>query len=194
MKKIIITEAQLHQLKRNIKETVIGGNIIAYHGSDHDFKKFTDEFMGSQEASDQEGPGIYFTTSRNEALHYGKFLYSVILRPNKLLDETSSKNIKPIELKKIIKQLPEWELNAQDWDENPERGLNVAIQSFIQYNDTEKDLFQQVWIDFFRYNPIIFAREMVKLGYDGQIINKENRQHIIVYNPNIIEITNIEIV
>ena len=70
---------------------------------------------------------------------------------------------------------------------------NKLLIDFIDYNETEKDVFQQVWIDFFRYNPLLFVRGMVTLGYDGQLIEKENgRKHIIVYNPNIIEVTNIE--
>jgi len=195
MKKIIITEAQLKTLLdeqiKDIGETIIGGEITAYHGTDDKIENFTDEFVGTEEATDQEGPGIYFTTDRDDAGGYGKILYTVILRPNKLVDETSSNNINPEELVEIIKTLPEWEMQAQNWDEDPEIGLHMAIDGFIRYNDTEKDVFQ-VWIDFFRYNPTLFVRGMVTLGYDGQIIEKENgRRHVIVYNTDIIEVTNI---
>jgi len=197
MRKIILTESQLKTLLdeqiKEIGEVVNGGEFIAYHGSNDTIETFTNEFVGAEEATDQEGPGIYFTTDRDDALGYGKILYSVILRPDKLVDETSSDNIKPGELKRLIKTLPEWKMQAQNWDENPERGLHMAIADFIDYNDTEKDVFQQVWIDFFRYHPLLFVQGMVKLGYDGQLIVKENgRQHVIVYNPAIIEVTNVE--
>jgi len=197
MKKIILTETQLKRLIdeqiKDIDEVVVGGEITAYHGTEDKIESFTDEFVGTEEATDQEGPGIYFTTDRDDAQGYGKMLYTVILRPNKLIDETSSENINPEELGKIIKTLPEWEMQAQNWAEDPESGLHMAIDDFIRYNDTEKDVFQQVWIDFFRYNPILFVKGMVTLGYDGQIIEKENgRRHVIVYNPDIIEVTNIE--
>ena len=197
MKKIILTETQLKRLIdeqiKEIGEIVNGGEFTAYHGTDEKIENFTDEFVGTEEATDQEGPGIYFTTDREDAHQYGGILYTVILRPNKLVDESSPDNINPEELEKIIKTLPEWEMQAQNWDEDPERGLRMAIDGFIRYNETEKDVFQQVWIDFFRYNPVLFVRGMVTLGYDGQIIEKENgRRHIIVYNPAIIEVTNIE--
>lgn len=198
MKKIILTETQLKRLldeqMKDIGElTVDAGEITAYHGSPDKIENFTDEFVGDKDATDQEGPGIYFTTSRDDARGYGEFLYSVILRPNKLIDETSSENINPDELVEIIKTLPEWEGDAQNWAEDPETGLQMAVDSAIEYNDTEKDVFQQVWIEFFRYRPILFVKGMVTLGYDGQIIEKENgRRHVIVYNPDIIEVTNIE--
>lgn len=196
MKKIILTESQLKTLldeqTKSIDEIVIGGEIEAFHGSETKIENFTDEFVGSEEATDQEGPGIYFTTSHDDARTYGKYVYSVILKPRKLVDETSSENIDPEELMGIITTLPEWEMNAQNWDEDPETGLFLAVNDFIKYNETEKDVYQQVWYDFFRYHPIEFVREMTKLGYDGQIINRETVQHIIVYNPAIIDVINIE--
>jgi len=197
MKKIILTESQLKTLIdeqiKEIGEIVVGGEYTAYHGTDVEVETFTDEFVGAEEATDQEGPGIYFTTDRDDAWGYGKILYTVILNPNKLVDESSSDNIDPEELGEIIKTLPEWEMQAQNWDEDPKIGLRMATADFIDYNETEKDVFQQVWIDFFRYNPLLFVRGMVRLGYDGQLIEKENgRRHIIVYNPDIIEVTNIE--
>lgn len=197
MKKIIITESQLKKLlneqTKSVDEITAGGEYISYHGTNTKIDTFTDEFVGAEESTDQEGPGIYFTTDRDDASGYGNIIYIVILRPNKLVDESSSDNINPEDLIKMIKTLPEWELNTQNWDEDPETGLNMAIDDFFKYNDTEKDVFQQMWYDFFRYRPVEFVRGMVKLGYDGQIIEKENgRRHIIVYNPNIIEVINIE--
>lgn len=191
MRKIIITESQLKKL---IDETVEGLEISAYHGSETEIKTFVDEFVGADEANDQEGPGIYFTTNYEEASRYGKYLYHVLLTPRKLVDDnTPSEDVDPETLKTIIKSLPEWEYNAMDWDENPEIGLDNAVTSAIQYNDTEKDVFQQVWIEFFRYNPVEFVREMTKLGYDGQLIKKENEtNHIIIYNPAVIEVKKIE--
>lgn len=178
---------------QNLNEVTQGGGYLAYHGSDHKIDKFSDEFVGTEEATDQEGPGIYFTTSYSDAEMYGKYLYKVKLNPRKLVDETSHDDISDEELESLIRMSPDWEMTAQNWDENPEIGLQMAIEDFREYNDSEKELFQQVWYDFFRHNPIEFVRGMVKLGYDGQIIKKEgNLSHIIVYNPNIIEIEDVE--
>jgi tRNA nucleotidyltransferase/poly(A) polymerase len=179
--------------EQNLNEVTEGGSYLAYHGSDHKIDKFSDEFVGAEEATDQEGPGIYFTTSIEDAQGYGNHIYSVRLSPRKLIDESPHDDITDEELETLIKTNPDWEMTAQNWDEDAETGLQMAISDFREYNESEKELFQQIWIDFFRYNPIEFVRGMVNLGYDGQFIQKEgNRSHIIVYNPSIIKIENVE--
>ena len=171
-----------------LSEVIEGGEYKVYHGSENKIDKFVDDFVGAENATDQEGPGIYFTTSLDDARAYGKYIHSAILRPRKLIDESSHQDVDVDELVELVKTAPDWEMHAQDWAEDPEAGIYAAVDSAIQYNENEKDLFQQIWYDFFRYNPVEYVRGMVKLGYDGQLIQKENgRQHIIVYNPNIIE-------
>lgn len=84
----------------------------------------------------------------------------------------------------------DWEMKAQDYDEDPMVGLNKFIISCLHYNDNEKDCILQVWIDFYRYSPVDYVRNCVSLGIDGIIVNKdyEDTKHIIVYNPSIINI------
>jgi len=176
-----------------LTEVVKGGEYQAYHGSKTKIDKFSDEFVGAEEATDQEGPGIYFSTNIEDARAYGKYIHSVILRPRKFVDESSHKNVNRNEIIAFIKTAPDWEDTAQNWAENPKTGLYTAVNSFMEYAENEKDLYQQVWYDFFRYHPLEYVRGMVKLGYDGQIINKaEGNKHFIVYNPDIIEVTGVE--
>ena len=73
-------------LNESLNEIVSGGEYIVYHGTNSDIQKFSDEFVGKEEATDQEGPGIYFTTLKEESEMYGKNLYSVKLTPRKLMD------------------------------------------------------------------------------------------------------------
>lgn len=175
------------QKVKQITEIVDGGEYFAYHGSTSPITKFSDEFVGREEATDQEGPGIYFTTDPDDARGYGEHVHAVKITPRKLVDETPHDDIPDDDLISLIKMAPDWEMNAQNWDEDPESGLYQAVSDFREYNESEKELFQQVWYDFFRHNPREFVRGMVNLGYDGQLINRENgRQHIIVYNPEII--------
>jgi len=176
-----------------LTEVTVGGEYRAYHGSETKIDKFVDDFVGKEEATDQEGPGIYFSTNIEDARAYGKYVHSVILRPRKFVDESSHKNVSRNEITAFIKTAPDWEDTAQNWAENPQNGLRVAVNSFMEYAKNEKDLYQQVWYDFFRYHSLEYVRGMVKLGYDGQIINKaEGNKHFIVYNPDIIEVTGVE--
>ena len=186
--------------KKNIKkllrelllpEAIKGGEYYVFHGSETKITKFMDDFVGGKEANDQEGPGIYFTTSEEEANRYGKNLYSVTLTPRLLLDQIppDSRKLTPI-LTKLVKMAKDWKMSAQDYDENPIIGLNEFIKSTLQYNDNEKDCLLQVWIDFYRYNPVEYVRNCVSLGIDGIIVNKDYQdiKHIIVYNPSIINL------
>jgi hypothetical protein len=163
---------------------------IFYHGSPKKFEKFSDEFVGGEDATDQEGPGIYFTTSAEEARSYGEFIYEVRIDAQRFLDdETSSDSVNVDELYQLVKMADEWEMNAQDWAEDPDTGAMEASYSAIEYNDNEKDCFLQMWIGFYRYDEVNFVRNMVKLGYDGILINRINGdgKHAIVYNLKVVE-------
>lgn len=180
-------------LRESLNEIVSGGEYIVYHGTNSDIQKFSDEFVGKEEATDQEGPGIYFTTLKEESEMYGKNLYSVKLTPRKLMDMTPiNKNKWRSFTTKMLQSAPDWEDTAQNFHENPKKGLTLAVESMMDYNDTEKDLAQQIWYDFYRYTPVDFVRNMVDMGIDGIIVPREKSNHIIVYNPNIIDVLEVE--
>ena len=84
---------------------------------------------------------------------------------------------------------PDWEESAQNYDENPSRGLIDFVESTLNYNDNEKDCLLQVWIDFYKNDTVDYVRNCVALGIDGIIVNRENGKHVIIYNPKIIELT-----
>jgi hypothetical protein len=94
----------------------------------------------------------------------------------------------------MIKMSENWREKAQNYDYNPDIGARAAVNGAVEYNETEKDAFLQIWIDFYRYETVDFVRNMVKLGYDGLVVDgyggysDDDKKHIIVYNPNIIEI------
>ena len=163
------------------------GEIIVYHGSTHKINKFVDDFVGGKDAKDQEGPGIYFATEEIDSHYYGEFVYKAIIRPRKLLT-TSARGGNIPELMKLAKMAPNWEETSLNWDEVPTKGIVECVKSAFKYNDNEKDRFLQIWIEFYRDNPIDYVRNCVKLGYDGLIVEREIGKHIVVYNPNIISI------
>lgn len=174
-----------------LPEAIKGSKYHVFHGSPTQITKFMDDFVGGKDANDQEGPGIYFTTSEEEANRYGENVYSVTLTPRLLLDQIppNPRKLIPI-LTKLVKMAKDWKMYAQDYDENPNIGLNEFIKSTLQYNDNEKDCILQVWIEFYRYNPVEYVRNCVSLGIDGIIVDKdyEGIKHMIVYNPSIINV------
>lgn len=187
-------------LRESLLENSGGKTYLSYHGSPTKFQSFTDEFVGGKDATDQEGPGIYFTTSLENAMAYGKYVYYVELSPKKSVSTQDGKNAPLKELKWLVKMAPNWKDTAQNWDENPNVGFNMAINDFIQYNNNPHQQFLQVWFDFYRYSPLEYVRNMVKLGYDSILINnrnsmlanEENITHTIVLNPSIIKFIKME--
>lgn len=178
-------------LRENLlPEVTQGKSFVAYHGSPKEITNFSDEFVGGKEATDQEGPGIYFTSSIEEARRYGENVYTVTLTPRKLLDMTPSSNKLAPFVSKMAFMAPEWDTHAQNFDENPRVGVRQFVESTINYNDTEKDVAQQIWIDFYRYSPVEYVRNMVKMGIDGILVPKQydDVTHYIIYNPSIIKV------
>lgn len=171
-----------------------------FHGSEHKIKKFTDDFVGGREAVDQEGPGIYFTSSWKNARSYGPYVYTVRLRPKKEVSTENGKKAPLREIEWLIQQAPEWESIAQNWNENSAIGLRMAAKDILQYNENPHQQFLQVWIDFFKYNPLEYVRGMTKLGYDiiyikeleSIIAGENNITHAVVLNPAIIEFIDME--
>jgi hypothetical protein len=187
-------QLSLFEIRQRLRESLLpeakaGKAITAYHGSPKRILKFVDEFVGGEQAADQEGPGIYFTSSFDNAGYYGEYVHTVTLTPKKLLTVTPSSNKMAGLIQKMVMMAPDWEMHAQNYDENPRIGLRNFIESTIDYNDTEKDIAQQIWVDFYRYEPVDFVRNMVKMGIDGLMIPKNDGVvHYIIYNPAIIKI------
>jgi hypothetical protein len=196
-----------HLIKKLLKEGLLGEEVdssfTAYHGAPNKIDKFVDEFVGGKDATDQNGPGIYFTTKVEETYGYadGGYVYHVEIANSKFLDsiERSEGYLRKYrdEVRKLIMMAPDWEIDAQNWDMNPQVGLDVMVDNFIQYNSNEKDVFLQVWIDVYRGIEVQYVRNMVKLGYGGVFVNGgfqsgTGGDHIVVYNPNLIKVTKIE--
>ena len=176
------------QLLEHVSET----GFLAYHGSPKKIDVFTDEFVGTNEATDEEGPGIYFTTEFEDAAGYGNYIYTVKLRGNFLISTGDPQGIDRELIMNLAKMAEEWELEAQNYSEDPESGMEQLVDGAFDYNDDEKGVLQQIWINLYRYQPTEFVRNCVKLGIDGIIVSRyrntsNNGNHIIIYNPNVIK-------
>jgi len=182
-------------LRESLDEAIKKQTFTVYHGSPTEIKNFTDEFVGSDEATDQEGPGIYFTTSLDDATGYsdGGFIYSVKLSPRLLYDESVDKAVPEKLLLKLAMMAPDWKSKAQNFAENPIDGVKQMVSGAYDYNDNEKDVLLQIWIEFYRYDGVEFIRNCVKLGIDGIIVNRHDGvKHVIIYNPTIIDVLDIK--
>jgi len=166
-------------------------NKVWYHGSTIPISRFTDDFVG--QGIDKEGPGIYFTDNEEDAYGYSKkddggVVYRVYLNFKKIIQSKGKANRKDI-IKLIL-----WADNAKEklrnYDENLKVAITQALYGIFEYNKLPKDQFLQVAIDFYRYEPQEFVKNMVTLGYDGLLVKQTfmNTTHAVVYNPKIIKV------
>jgi hypothetical protein len=189
--KLIITENQFNKLI-SINENKFN-DLILYHGSNHEISKFSDDFISGEKAVDANGPGIYFSDNKEDSEHYGNILYTVRLKQCNIITDKSKKELTPAKLVQLIKLNPDWQMYAQDWDENPNKGLSIFINDTFRDENNSKDMLLNVWYIFYRYQSVTFVRNCTKLGIDG--INVTNNwggggssEHYVIYNPNIIEL------
>ena len=88
--------------------------IILYHGSDYNFNHFEFKNVGKKSGTSGAGFGLYFTTSKADALAYGKYVYTIQFQPkSELLNHKKSLTLPKIE--QILKRFEELHLkNPED--------------------------------------------------------------------------------
>ena len=164
--------------------------IDAYHYTDSTIKKFNLKHIGK--GNDQFGPGIYFSA---EPINGGTKLYKVELTPRKLITDRGGFTKK--EIVTLMKNSPNLKDKLMDWSENPREAFQLLLDSIMDAED-KSEQFQVMWIDVY---GVDFSREyleeLVKLGYDGELI--EGSKHLsnknkfyVIFNPKVIKIVSVE--
>ena len=172
-----------------------GTKTKAYHGTTHKITKFSSAFVGGSEAVDQEGPGIYFTTSFDEATEYGKgggVVYQVELSYNRLVSDKPSMDLDYLipPITKLIKMAPDWKRVARGYDDDLEEGLSEMVHRYVGMAQSEKEAFVVMYGEVYKETPVAYVKNMVKLGYDGVYLpTADGGAHIIIYKPSSIKVT-----
>lgn len=165
-----------------------------YHGSPIEIKEFNWNLTKNE--VEQEGPGIYLTSSYDDAAFYGKYIYEVSWDPKKLLSSSKKSDVSSgiFNVLRLIKAAPNWKETTQNWDEEPEEGAQIAAEQFVESSDSFVVLYQFVSADFYRNNSIEFCKNISKL-YDGFIIPKvDGIKHAIVFDPATIKIKKVHLI
>ena len=158
-----------------------------YHGRTYAAQNFDLSKIGN--GFDQEGPGFYFSSDKTDAgsyAHPGGQVATLKLAPRKVVSLTAKP--KRPEVLRLMQASPDYASHLENWDENPKKAEQIALQSMLDQGP-QKDVFIQVWYDFFRYDSQVWAQTMVALGYDGVLLQKNDGvEHFIAYDPNIIQV------
>lgn len=184
----------IHQNIRKIIRDLIpeaieksSNKIIAYHGTSHDIQKFAFH-DGIGEGKDQEGVGIYFTSSEEDAYSYGPNVYKVELDLNKTVP--LNKKVSPKEIDFLMKSAGEERLEdvLSNWDENPRIAYKILLDSIMD-NDNAHQQFLTAWYEIYRYYPLDYLYNMIKLSYDAIILPRNQGViHYVVFNPEKVRI------
>lgn len=162
---------------------IVNNDLIVYHGSQSSFDKFDLNYSGN--GHDLNGPGIYFTTSKYDAITYGNYLITAKLKLRKVITPKTKTSISVI--KKLIDMSPEKDDVLTNFAENPTKAFNNAVNQIIIPNNA-KESYERVWYDFYRDENKLYCENMTKLGYDAVKMEIVGGYHYIVLNLNAIEI------
>ena len=180
-----------------------------YHGGQCNIEKFTLDFLGTGAGQNQQGPGLYFTSSENNARRYGPCVHKLSLKPTgKVLTDKAGtnrsvprKDIESIILRGQIgnlKTLLEMRQNngiathLSNYHQNPKLAFKLMVDSIIFGNYNGKQVAQSICEQAFKGEQQQFVNQMRVHGYDMLLVKKNSIGqggclHAIVYNPSIIK-------
>lgn len=169
--------------------------MIFYHGSN--VKIIPNHIEIGDKGTMQEGPGLYLTTCRDDAVRYiddehGYLTtFDVNIPYSRLVPIVGRKSRKKIE--RLVKSSPWLDEALENWDENKGVAINKLLNN-IYRTGSPHDAFQLIWYDVYhmiggKHGDMAFIDNMVKIGYDGVIVDRSGGvKHLIVYNPDCLSI------
>jgi hypothetical protein len=183
---------KLKDIKSDVKE--VSSDRIFYHGTKVLFSEFDPKKSAVGHA--QEGPGFYFTSSMEDALHYtegaSKIVLKVKLSLGKPLVKTTKTQLSKLEF--LIKRAPNYKEQILDnWGENFFSAYSNAINAYSDY-EFAHDCYTTIWNDFYSDAPDKWLNVMVRMGYDCFIpetkknIDGKKLMHVIMYDASKIRI------
>lgn len=167
-----------------------------YHGRTVDSDVFSYDYVGGENANDQEGPGFYFTSDFNNAKYYAenrgivlkcKINYKKVILKNISPETKASKKI----IVDLIQNSPNKEYTLENFDENPKVAFVKAVNAYLAYG-LAFDSYQTIANDFYKHLPKKYLSVLSK-HYDAQLTRLDNSlygdiYHLIVYNPSLIQV------
>lgn len=132
-------------------------------------------------------PGLYFSTSVDNARSYGSNLTSVKIKPNaRIIDISSSR--KPLtrsEVERIVRSNPniaDHALNYSDYSDNLDKGVKQIVDEVMAQTDGN-EFMKAIWADG-GFSDDGFVSAMKNAGIDGLKVPKDGVTHYVIYNKD----------
>ena len=163
---------------------------VWFHGRTARSDRFDLERVGDRYATNQQGPGFYFTTDRTEARSYAH-PSGIVLQAKLRVPRWVSTKAPPdrAEVERLMRASPVYEDALTDWDESPQRAHQKALRGILTA-ENQHEAFLNVWGEFYRRadENAAYLRALVKLGYGGVYIpNPHGAPHAVVFSPDFLE-------
>lgn len=162
-----------------------------YHGDLSQRLGFADQRMQNEANWNAMGPGIYFTSDKQQALGYAGasgYVYTAEVSGKFATDEQKP-TVK--EIRKFLSMLDDEGRSYlfSNWDENPQRAQRIveATYTSMDFVSAFADLGRQGGTDYGETGQQWTAM-MVKLGYAGMLHKLPSVEHLIVWDPNAITV------
>ena len=163
-----------------------------YHGRTVDSDIFSYDYVGGENANDQEGPGFYFTNNFENARNYA-YPHGIVLKCKvdykKLIVKNSTSTTKTNKrvIIDLINNSPNKEYILGNFDENPKIAMVNAVNAYSSHTNAS-DAYQLIANDFYRRDSKKYLQVLSKY-YDAQLTKLDNTtHHLIVYNPSLITV------
>jgi hypothetical protein len=168
---------------------------IFYHGSKNEISEFN--FSGLAKSKyysgnvDQEGPGIYLTTSKVDARQYGEYVHEVEVNLVKSRLMPDKRTIPENVVRYLIKSAPSEAY--KEWDENPSKALTMATKAIMDaYGPSDyREAMEQIWYDHYGDDSEQYLKK-IGLNWDGFTIERgEGITHLIWFKPEKLKIVKV---
>jgi hypothetical protein len=159
-----------------------------FYGSHHRAEKFDESLI--ENGNPDDGPGIYLSSSENEARNNGgPYVTPVTVKTHKLVSTHGV--AKKTDISFLINAAPNIEEQLKKFDEDKAKAFFKAVDS-INHGQTPHNIFLNIWNTFYNGDAKAFCAALVKGGYDATTLSKGTFVLYVVYNPKIITINQIK--
>lgn len=165
--------------------------LVWYHGTPRELREFTLEDIGH--SNEDQGPGVYFSSNFTDARGYAfnhrgdvstqsGYVYEFTFPAHRNFVSMTGR-IPITQLEQLLRMAPDYRDKLLDWDERVPAAI-ARVKACLRRQENPFQAFLQIWYNFYRYCPEDYVANMVTLGYDGVLIQKDfmNIKHFIAYN------------
>jgi len=162
--------------------------IVAHHGRPSRSPYFHRRFAGGQEATDDEGPGFYFTTDRAQARGHAGNDGCVITAQLNVPEWVPRKGKLP-ELAATALWASASQQARQNFLDNWGGDFTGAWDNIRKHDDGEiHECLQRFWYDLYTPSRSAEFLRAISLFYQGVEIKHPECTHYVIFDPDVIEV------